>query len=61
MFMDLKDLITNAINDLDFDDFGPDVELMVEDEGGKYDGQVCRERFERLINTAVDAVQKEME
>ena len=54
MFDTLKDLISDAINDLDSDDFMGDVELQVE-----LNEEKAKVMFERLVNVAVDAIQKE--
>lgn len=61
MFDELKALITDAINDLDSDEFIPDVELIMKSEGEAFDLAECKKLFEKLINVAADAVQKEME
>ena len=61
VFDELKDLISEAINDIAFDDYSPDVELALEDGDIVFDEKECKKLFERLINVAVDAIQKEIE
>lgn len=57
MFDELKDLISDAINDLEAGDFVDDVELIVDN----YNESECKKMFERLAIVAVDAIQREME